>query len=140
MIGFPSIVGSAVFLVILAAAFTTLNSLMHLMSTTISNDIIDSKEPNLTWGYAAIAVIVGLAIYMTVNFDSQPAIIARVTAIYFGVLGSALLPSIFALALGSANSNGKFVEFWHWRSSCFVLDSVCFMQEKSKLFYRHNIA
>jgi len=131
--GFPSIVGSAVFLVILAAAFTTLNSLMHLMSTTISNDIIDSKEPNLTWGYAAIAVIVGLAIYMTVNFDSQPAIIARVTAIYFGVLGSALLPSIFALALGSAN---RMASLWSFGTGGAVaLFWILFVHAKeSKLF------
>ena len=94
---------------------------------------IDSKEPNLTWGYAAIAVIVGLAIYMTVNFDSQPAIIARVTAIYFGVLGSALLPSIFALALGSAN---RMASLWSFGTGGAVaLFWILFVHAKeSKLF------
>ena len=131
--GFPGWVGNAMFLVILAAAFTTLNSLMHLLSTTLSNDVLKTDNPNLNIGYAAMAAVVVLAVYMTVGVEGQPAIIARITAIYFGVLGSALIPSIVALAMGSTNRIASLASFFSGTAvSLFWLLAV--HSRESKMF------
>lgn len=110
--GFPEIIGSFLFLVIIASAFTTLNSLMHLLITTVTNDILTASSKNLFYGYAILFFTIMLSLWVAITFDKQPAIIARVTAVYFGVLGSALLPSILGLLVNRINkhaSNWSFV-------------------------------
>ena len=109
--GFPAWVSSALFLTVLAAAFTTLNSLMHLLSTTISNDIISTEQPKLTVAYGSMILVIILAIYMTVAFNGQAAIIARATALYFGVIGAAMLPNVVAMARGATNGTNALISF-----------------------------
>ena len=69
--GFPAWVSSALFVTVLAAAFTTLNSLMHLLSTTISNDIVTTKTPKLSVAYASMGAVIILALWMTIAFNGQ---------------------------------------------------------------------
>ena len=109
--GFPAWVSSALFLTVLAAAFTTLNSLMHLLSTTISNDIISTEQPKLTVAYGSMILVIILALYMTVAFNGQAAIIARATALYFGVIGAAMLPNVIAMARGATNGTNALISF-----------------------------
>ena len=109
--GFPAWVSSALFLTVLAAAFTTLNSLMHLLSTTISNDIIRTEQPKLTVAYGSMLLVIILALYMTVAFNGQAAIIARATALYFGVIGAAMLPNVIGMARGLTNGTNALISF-----------------------------
>jgi len=85
--------------------------LMHLLSTTISNDIITTKEPKLTVAYGSMIAVIALALYMTVAFNGQAAIIARATALYFGVIGAAMLPNVIAMARGATNGTNALISF-----------------------------
>ncbi len=109
--GFPAWVSSALFLTILAAAFTTLNSLMHLLSTTIANDIIVTKEPSLKVAYGSMIAVILLALWMTVQFNGQMAIIARATALYFGIIGASMLPLVIGMARGLSNGRHALASF-----------------------------
>ena len=116
---------------ILAAAFTTLNSLMHLLSTTVSNDIV--TEENKTYGILSMVAVIVFAIIMCLAFEKQPAIIARSTAIYFSVLGGSLLPSLIAMVRGSLNTRASIWSFSTGvAASLFWLLFVHF--KESKLF------
>ena len=109
--GFPAWVSSALFLTILAAAFTTLNSLMHLLSTTIANDIIVTKEPSLKVAYGSMIAVILLALWMTIQFNGQMAIIARATALYFGIIGASMLPLVIGMARGLSNGRHALASF-----------------------------
>ena len=109
--GFPAWVSSALFVTILAAAFTTLNSLMHLLSTTISNDIIKTKNPSLKVAYISMIAVIVLAVWMTIAFNGQVAIIARATALYFGIIGAAMLPLVIGMARGLSNGRHALASF-----------------------------
>ncbi len=109
--GFPAWVSSALFVTILAAAFTTLNSLMHLLSTTISNDIISTKTPKLWVAYASMVAVILLAIWMTIAFNGQAAIIARATALYFGIIGASMLPLVIGMSKGLCNGRHALASF-----------------------------
>ena len=65
---------------------------MHLLSTTISNDIVTTKTPKLSVAYASMGAVIVLALWMTIAFNGQAAIIARATALYFGIIGASMLP------------------------------------------------
>ena len=131
--GFPGWVSSALFLTVLAAAFTTLNSLMHLLSTTISNDLIKTDKPKLSIAYASMAAIVVLAILMTVAFNGQAAIIARATALYFGIIGASMLPLVIGMARGHTNGHNALFSFIGGASTSIIW--VLFVHYKeSKLF------
>ena len=60
--GFSPWVSSALFVTVLAAAFTTLNSLMHLLSTTIANDIVHTNKPSLKVAYGSMIAVIALAL------------------------------------------------------------------------------
>jgi len=110
--GFPAWVSGALFLTVLAAAFTTLNSLMHLLSTTISNDIISTEKPKLAVAYTSMVAVIVLALYMAIAFNGEAAIIARATALYFGVIGAAMLPNVIGMARGLTNGTNALVSFF----------------------------
>ncbi len=129
--GYPQVIGIILFVTILAAAFTTLNSLMHLLSTTVSNDIV--TEENKTYGILSMVAVIVFAIIMCLAFEKQPAIIARSTAIYFSVLGGSLLPSLIAMVRGSLNTRASIWSFSTGvAASLFWLLFVHF--KESKLF------
>lgn len=109
--GFPSWVSNVLFLTILAAAFTTLNSLMHLLSTTISNDIIATDKPNLKIAYGSMVAVIVLALVMTIAFNGQAAIIARATALYFGIIGASMLPLVVGMSRGLTNGTHALISF-----------------------------
>jgi SSS family solute:Na+ symporter len=131
--GFPAWVSSALFVTILAAAFTTLNSLMHLLSTTISNDIISTERPKLKIAYASMIAVILLALWMTVQFNGQMAIIARATALYFGIIGAAMLPLVIGFARGLTNGRHALASFIGGATTSIIW--VLFVHFKeSKLF------
>ena len=109
--GFPAWVSSALFVTVLAAAFTTLNSLMHLLSTTISNDIVTTKTPKLSVAYASMGAVIVLALWMTIAFNGQAAIIARATALYFGIIGASMLPLVVGMTRGLTNGRHALASF-----------------------------
>jgi len=129
--GYPAWIGVALFLTILAAAFTTLNSLMHLLSTTVSNDLL--IEENKTYGILSTIGVIIFAILMCIIFENQPAFISRSTAVYFSLLGGSLLPSLIAMTRGEMHTQAS---VWSFTSgalaSLFWLLFVHF--KESKLF------
>jgi len=129
--GYPAWIVVVLFLTILAAAFTTLNSLMHLLSTTVSNDLL--TEENKTYGILSMIGVIIFAILMSIAFENQPAFISRSTAVYFSLLGGSLLPSLIAMIRGHVNAKAS---VWSFTSgalaSLFWLLFVHF--KESKLF------
>ena len=99
--GYPSWITNVLFITILAAAFTTLNSLMHLLSTTVSNDLL--TEENKMLGILSMIGVIAFAILMSIIFEKQPAFISRSTAVYFSILGGSLLPSLIGMINGIKN-------------------------------------
>jgi len=101
--GYPSWMGIVLFVTILAAAFTTLNSLMHLLSTTVSNDLL--KKENKNMGIISMLMVIFFAVLMSIIYENQPAFISRSTAVYFSLLGGSMLPSLIAMIRGQQNTN-----------------------------------
>jgi SSS family solute:Na+ symporter len=129
--GYPAWIGIILFLTILAAAFTTLNSLMHLLSTTVSNDLL--IEENKTYGILSMIGVIIFAILMCIAFQNQPAFISRSTAVYFSLLGGSLLPSLIAMIRGHVDANASVWSFITGAlASLFWLLFVHF--KESKLF------
>ena len=129
--GYPEPIGLILFVTILAAAFTTLNSLMHLLSTTVSNDLFVIE--NKTYGVLSMIGVIAFAIVMCIAFENQPAFISRSTAVYFSLLGGSLLPSLIAMILGHVNSRASVWSFSTGAvASLFWLLLVHF--KESKLF------
>jgi SSS family solute:Na+ symporter len=95
--------GIVLFVTILAAAFTTLNSLMHLLSTTVSNDLL--KKENKNMGIISMLMVIFFAVLMSIIYENQPAFISRSTAVYFSLLGGSMLPSLIAMIRGQQNTN-----------------------------------
>ena len=129
--GYPQWIGIILFVTILAAAFTTLNSLMHLLSTTVSNDLL--TEENKNYGILSMIGVIVFAVIMCIVFENQPAIIARSTAVYFSLLGGSLLPSLIGMIIGQANARASVWSFSTGAiASLFWLLFVHF--KESKLF------
>jgi SSS family solute:Na+ symporter len=106
---------------------------MHLLSTTISNDLIKTEKPKLSIAYASMAAIVVLALLMTVAFNGQAAIIARATALYFGIIGASMLPLIIGMLRGHTNGTNALFSFIGGASTSIFW--VLFVHYKeSKLF------
>lgn len=96
--GYPIWIGVIIFLTILAAAFTTLNSLLHLLSTTVSNDLFNKE--NKTLGIISMLLVILFAALMCLIYENQPAFISRSTAVYFSLLGGCVLPSLIGMVRG----------------------------------------
>jgi len=130
-IGYPEPIGLILALTILAAAFTTLNSLMHLLSTTVSNDLL--TEENKTYGILSMVGVIIFAILMCIIFENQPAFISRSTAVYFSLLGGSLLPSLIAMTRGEMHTQASVWSFTTGAiASLFWLLFIHF--KESKLF------
>jgi SSS family solute:Na+ symporter len=131
--GFSPWVSSALFVTVLAAAFTTLNSLMHLLSTTIANDIVHTNKPSLKVAYGSMIAVIALALWMTIAFNGQMAIISRATALYFGIIGASMLPSVIGMYYGLSNGKHAVASFIGGASTSILW--VLFVHFKeSKLF------
>jgi SSS family solute:Na+ symporter len=86
---------------LLAASMSTLSSLFHVMGTAVGFDIwqhFGGRRPSLGANRAGILVMILVSILLA--FTLPGSIVARTTAMFFGLSASALLPS-FAYGLYS---------------------------------------
>ncbi len=83
-------------LTLLAAAMSTLSSQFHAMGTSLSRDIYQQLVPQTgkdnTVKLARMAIIVGIVVVMALGWVLPASIIARGTAIFFGLCTSTFLP------------------------------------------------
>jgi SSS family solute:Na+ symporter len=86
---------------LLAAAMSTLSSLFHVMGTAVGLDIwqhLGGRKPSLGANRAGIVVMILISLILA--FALPGSIVARTTAMFFGLAASALLPA-FAYGLYS---------------------------------------
>lgn len=95
----PKWFGIIFLLTLLSAAMSTLSSQFHTMGTGIGRDIYEQINPKHggTTGITRCGIVIGLVIAVTLGYFAQksPIIIARATAIFFGLCASAFLPAFF---------------------------------------------
>ncbi|HBG28732.1 MAG TPA: sodium:solute symporter [Phycisphaerales bacterium] len=122
----PKWFGIIFLLTLLSAAMSTLSSQFHTMGTGMGRDIYEQLVPNHggTTGITRCAIVVGLVIAVTLGyfFQKSPIIIARATAIFFGLCASAFLPAFFgglffkrmtkAAAIASMFTGFAVTSFW----------------------------
>jgi solute:Na+ symporter, SSS family len=87
-------------LTLLSAAMSTLSGQFHLISTSISYDLISGQKVSdrRTLWLARGGTIVGFAVTLVLALMLPPGIIAVATALFFGFCASAFLP-MYAAAL-----------------------------------------
>ncbi len=84
---------------LISAAMSTLSSQFHTMGTAVGRDLIQQIKPKSNSIMATrlgIIVMISFSVSLAYAFDSQPAIIARSTAIFFALCASIFLPSYIA--------------------------------------------
>jgi len=95
----PKWFGIIFLLTLLSAAMSTLSSQFHTIGTGIGRDIYEQLNPNHggTTGITRFGIIIGMVIAVLLSYFAQksPIIIARATAIFFGLCASAFLPAFF---------------------------------------------
>ncbi|MHB0946781.1 MAG: sodium:solute symporter family protein [Sedimentisphaerales bacterium] len=93
----PKWFGVIFLLTLLSAAMSTLSSQFHTIGTGIGRDIYEQVRPNHggTVAITRMAIVVGIiiAVLWSYFFRESPIIIARATAIFFGLCASAFLPA-----------------------------------------------
>jgi SSS family solute:Na+ symporter len=92
---------------LLAASMSTLSSLFHVMGTAVGFDIwqhFGGRKPSLGANRAGILVMILVSILLA--FTLPGSIVARTTAMFFGLSASALLPS-FAYGLYSRTPSAR---------------------------------
>jgi SSS family solute:Na+ symporter len=122
-------------LALLAAAMSTLSSLIHTMGTALGHDIwrgLRGTAPSLRTSQAGcvlmIAVSVGLAYLMPVS------IIARATAMFMGLCASAFLPAYAAaLYAGTPSRNAAVASLVTGASVWFLWTAFVHVKESSVL-------
>ncbi|MBN2651800.1 MAG: sodium:solute symporter family protein [Spirochaetales bacterium] len=91
----PKWFGYAFMLVIISAAMSTLSSQFHAIGTAISRDVYSaiSKRSHDKYGVliSRIGVIISILITVILSFNMGSGIIARATAIFFGIMASGFL-------------------------------------------------
>jgi SSS family solute:Na+ symporter len=95
----PKWFGVIFLLTLLSAAMSTLSSQFHTMGTGIGRDIYEQLNPKHAGGTMSITrcgVILGIVIAVVLSyfFQKSPIIIARATAIFFGLCASTFLPAL----------------------------------------------
>jgi SSS family solute:Na+ symporter len=83
-------------LTLLAAAMSTLSSQFHALGTSIGRDVYEQITGSHGRGIAAtrVGIIVGIVIAVTISYHARGGyIIARATAIFFGLCASSFLPA-----------------------------------------------
>ncbi|MGB8226471.1 MAG: sodium:solute symporter family protein [Sedimentisphaerales bacterium] len=93
----PKWFGIIFLLTLLSAAMSTLASQFHTIGAGIGRDIYEQLQPKHggTLGITRIGIIIGIIVAVLWSYFSQksPIIIARATAIFFGLCASAFLPA-----------------------------------------------
>ncbi|MFO8007257.1 MAG: sodium:solute symporter family protein [Candidatus Brocadiia bacterium] len=92
----PDWFGLLFLLTLLAAAMSTLSSQFHALGTSIGRDVYEqftgSHEKSI--GVTRVGIIIGIVIAVIISYYSRGGyIIARATAIFFGLCASAFLPA-----------------------------------------------
>jgi SSS family solute:Na+ symporter len=95
----PKWFGIVFLLTLLSAAMSTLSSQFHTLGTGIGRDVFVqlTGKHEFTIGVTRIGIIIGFIIAMLWSYYSQQSsiIIARATAIFFGLCASAFMPAFF---------------------------------------------
>lgn len=97
----PEWFGTVFLLTLLAAAMSTLSSQFHTLGTAFGHDVVGQLLPpkkgaegNRTIHVVRIGIILGLVLAATIGYTARGEyIIARATAIFFGLCSSAFLPA-----------------------------------------------
>ena len=86
-------------LALLSAGMSTLSSQFHAMGTSLGRDFIENVFPHKKFNsmmLSKISIIVAIIISIIIGYKLPGSIIARGTAIFFGVCAAAFLPVYFA--------------------------------------------
>lgn len=93
----PSWFGTIFLLTLLAAAMSTLSSQFHAVGTSIGRDVYEQLVPGQQGGTAITrgGIVVGILIAVVISYFNKGGgyIIARATAIFFGLCASTFLPA-----------------------------------------------
>jgi len=92
----PEWFGLVFLLTLLAAAMSTLSSQFHALGTSIGRDVYEqvTGQHGKSVGMTRVGIIVGIIIAVIISWEARGGyIIARATAIFFGLCASAFLPS-----------------------------------------------
>ncbi len=90
----PAWFGVVFMLTLLAAAMSTVSSQFHAMGTAMSRDIYEqvTSSKGKTVGLTRAAIMLGIVVVIWLGYKLPPGIIARGTAIFFGLCASCFLP------------------------------------------------
>ncbi len=92
----PRWFGMLFLLTLLAAAMSTLSSQFHALGTSIGRDVYEQISPTKTGGVGVtrIGIILGIILAVLISYTARGGyIVARATAIFFGLCASAFLPA-----------------------------------------------
>ena len=94
----PGVVLYLFFLTMLSAAMSTLSSLFHVTGSSIGHDffrtVSNARHDNLL--VTRIGIIFGIVLSIIFAMILPPGVVARGTAIFFGICAAAFLPSYFS--------------------------------------------
>ncbi len=86
-------------LALLSAGMSTLSSQFHTMGTAIGRDLFENLFPSKNMNsmfVTRIGIIVAIIISIIIGYELPAGIIARGTAIFFGICAATFLPTYFA--------------------------------------------
>jgi SSS family solute:Na+ symporter len=86
-------------LALLSAGMSTLSSQFHTMGTALGRDFVENVFPNKKFDsmlISKIGIVVAILISIIIGYKLPGSIIARGTAIFFGVCAASFLPIYFA--------------------------------------------
>ena len=84
---------------LLSAGMSTLSSQVHTMGTSIGRDVIEQLLPNKKINstlITRIGIVIGILVSIIIGYKLPINIVARGTAIFFGICASTFLPVYFA--------------------------------------------
>lgn len=86
-------------LALLSAGMSTLSSQFHAMGTSLGRDFIENVFPNKKFNsmmISKIGIVVAILVSIVIGYKLPGSIIARGTAIFFGICAATFLPVYFA--------------------------------------------
>ncbi len=96
----PKWFGTLFLLTLLAAAMSTLSSQFHALGTSIGRDVYEQIVPTRksSIGITRVGIILGIIMAVVISYTNKGGgyIIARATAIFFGLCASTFLPALIA--------------------------------------------
>ncbi len=85
-------------LTLISAGMSTLSSLLHVIGSSLGNDLfcgLTKSEHGSIW-LNRMGIVFGVVLSVMLGFLLPPSIIARVTAIFFGICAASFLPTYVA--------------------------------------------